>query len=96
VRASFLARDRTYGVRRVWYDLLAEGVSCGMHRVEAIDAATSSRGAAATTSPSFLWGERQASGVASTCSTAPSKRQLPTANGSLTSLTSGRQKAGFI
>ena len=25
VRASFLASDRTYGARRVWRDLLAEG-----------------------------------------------------------------------
>jgi putative transposase len=32
VRASFLASDRTYGARRVWRDLLAEGVSCGLHR----------------------------------------------------------------
>src|SRR6195952_2504822 len=34
VRASFLASDRTYGARRVWYDLLAEGVACGLHRIE--------------------------------------------------------------
>ena len=34
VRASFLASDRTYGARRVWHDLLAEGVSCGLHRIE--------------------------------------------------------------
>jgi len=34
VRASFLASDRTYGARRVWRDLLAEGVSCGLHRIE--------------------------------------------------------------
>jgi putative transposase len=34
VRASFLASDRTYGARRVWHDLLAEGVSCGRHRIE--------------------------------------------------------------
>jgi putative transposase len=34
VRASFLASDRTYGARRVWHDLLAEGTSCGLHRVE--------------------------------------------------------------
>ena len=27
VRASFLASDRTYGARRVWHDILAEGVS---------------------------------------------------------------------
>src|SRR5580704_3208981 len=34
VRASFIASDRTYGARRVWHDLLAEGVSCGLRRIE--------------------------------------------------------------
>jgi putative transposase len=34
VRASFMASDRTYGARRVWHDLLAEGVSYGLHRIE--------------------------------------------------------------
>jgi putative transposase len=34
VRASFIASDRTYGARRVWHDMLAEGVSCGLHRIE--------------------------------------------------------------
>ena len=34
VRASFVASDRTYGARRVWRDVLAAGVSCGLHRVE--------------------------------------------------------------
>ena len=33
-RASFIASDRTYGARRVWHDLLAKGLSCGLHRVE--------------------------------------------------------------
>ena len=34
VRASFVASDRTYGARRVWHDVLAEGISCGLHRIE--------------------------------------------------------------
>jgi putative transposase len=34
VRASFLASDRTYGARRVWHDLIADGVACGRHRIE--------------------------------------------------------------
>jgi putative transposase len=34
VRASFLASDRTYGARRVWRDLLAEGLCGGLHRIE--------------------------------------------------------------
>ena len=34
VRASHLGSHRTYGARRVWHDLLADGMSCGLHRVE--------------------------------------------------------------
>ena len=34
VRQSFLASDRTYGARRVWRDVLVDGVSCGLHRIE--------------------------------------------------------------
>ena len=31
---SFQASDRTYGARRVWRDVLEEGLSCGLHRIE--------------------------------------------------------------
>ena len=34
VRTSFVASDRTYGAKRVWHDMLALGVSCGLHRIE--------------------------------------------------------------
>jgi putative transposase len=34
VRASFLASDRTYGARRVWHDMIADGLVCGLHRIE--------------------------------------------------------------
>jgi putative transposase len=34
VRSSFAESDRTYGARRVWHDLLAAGLVCGLHRVE--------------------------------------------------------------
>ena len=34
VKASFIASGRTYGARRVWRDLLADGVACGLHRIE--------------------------------------------------------------
>lgn len=34
IRASFLGSGRTYGARRVWRDVLAEGFSCGLHRIE--------------------------------------------------------------
>ena len=29
-----MASDRTYGARRVWHDMLAGGVACGLHRIE--------------------------------------------------------------
>lgn len=31
---SFKLSDRTYGARRIWYDVLEEGLPCGLHRVE--------------------------------------------------------------
>jgi putative transposase len=34
VRASFVRSDRTYGARRVWHDVLAEGFECGLHGIE--------------------------------------------------------------
>jgi len=34
IRTSFIDSDRTYGARRVWKDVLAEGLSCGLHRIE--------------------------------------------------------------
>ena len=34
VRTSFLMSDRTYGARRVWRDVLEDGFSCGLHRIE--------------------------------------------------------------
>ncbi len=34
VRTSFIGSDRTYGARRIWRDVLADDVSCGLHRIE--------------------------------------------------------------
>jgi putative transposase len=34
VQASFIASGRTYGARRVWHDVLADGITCGLHRIE--------------------------------------------------------------
>ncbi len=33
-RLSFLNSGRTYGARRVWRDVLADGWQCGLHRIE--------------------------------------------------------------
>jgi putative transposase len=65
VRASFLASDRTYGARRVWHDLLAEGASCGLHRIERLMRlqALKARPRRRRLPPDL--GERQAAAVAS-------------------------------
>lgn len=34
IRQSFLDSERTYDARRVWHDLLAAGIGCGLHAVE--------------------------------------------------------------
>ena len=34
VHRNFLSSDRTYGARRVWHDVLAQGHRCGLHRIE--------------------------------------------------------------
>ncbi|WP_420006289.1 IS3 family transposase [Arenibacterium sp. LLYu02] len=34
IETSFKASDRTYGARRVWRDVLEEGLACGLHRIE--------------------------------------------------------------
>jgi putative transposase len=56
VKASFVASDRTYGARRVWRDLLAEGVNCGLHRIERLMGLQALRGTATPTA--FAEGRR--------------------------------------
>ena len=34
IRASHIGSYRTYGARRVWHDILAEGYQCGLHKIE--------------------------------------------------------------
>ena len=34
IRASHISSYRTYGARRVWHDILAEGYQCGLHKIE--------------------------------------------------------------
>lgn len=43
IRRSFLGSDRTYGARRVWHDILAEGFNCGLHRIERLMRANAMR-----------------------------------------------------
>ena len=34
IKSSFRDSDQTYGARRVWHDLLAAGMECGLHAIE--------------------------------------------------------------
>ena len=97
VRASFLASDRTYGARRVWRDVLADGVACGLHRIERLMRAAGPAGAA--TAPASAEGRRRSPGRG--CAAEPSRppvcsRARRTRSGSPTSPTSGRPKAGSM
>ncbi len=64
MRRSFLASDRTYGARRVWRDVLEEGFSCGLHRIERLmrDQALRARPRRRGLPPDT--GERQAAAIA--------------------------------
>ncbi len=64
VRTSFVASDRTYGARRVWRDVLADGVSCGLHRVERLMRSQALRARPRRRGLPKDGGERQASVVA--------------------------------
>ena len=96
VRTSFLGSDRTYGARRVWHDLLAEGMCCGLHRIERLmrQQGLKARPRRRRLPPDL--GERQASAVAPNVLDRSFDAPLPTANGSRTSPTSGRRKAGSM
>ena len=50
IRASFASSARTYGARRVWRDVLAEGFSCGLHKIERLMRSEALQSAAASAS----------------------------------------------
>ena len=72
VRASFIGSGRTYGAKRVWHDLLAEGVACGVYRIERImrSQGLKARRADVVCRPTWVSGRPAPS--LRTCSTAPS------------------------
>jgi putative transposase len=96
VRASFLASDRTYGARRVWHDMLAESVSCGLHRIERLMRlqALKARPRRRRLPPDL--GERQVAAVAPNVLDRSFEAPAPTANGSLTSRMCGQRRAGSM
>src|SRR5580765_2309127 len=92
VRASFLGSDRTYGARRVWKDLAAEGVFSGLHRIERLMRLQALKHGpdGVVCRPTWVIGRWAPS--LRIFSTAASKRLQPNANGSRTSPMSGPRK----
>jgi putative transposase len=64
VRRSFLASDRTYGARRVWRDVLEDGFSCGLHRIERLMRGQALRARPRRRRLPFDTGERQVASIA--------------------------------
>ena len=96
VRGSFLASDRTYGARRVWHDVLAEGILCGLHRIERLMRAQALRARPRRRRRPPDPGERPDAAVAAKVLDRAFEAPAPTANGLLTSRTFGRRKAGCM
>jgi putative transposase len=63
-RRNFLASDRTYGARRLWRDVLEEGLSCGLHRIERLMRGQALRARPRWRRLPFDTGERQVAAIA--------------------------------
>ena len=96
VKASFLASDRTYGARRVWRDLLADGVECGLHQVERLMRLQALRARPRRRRLLKDEGVRQVANVPSSLRTGSSRPIGRTRSGSPTSPTSGPPRAGSM
>lgn len=89
---SFKSSDRTYGARRVWHDVLAEGLCCGLHRIERLMRENGLRARPRRRGlPKTPASERPCRTISSI---ALSRPWLRTRSGSPTLLTSGPSKVG--
>jgi len=94
VRQSFILSDRTYGARRVWHDMLAVGLQCGLHRIERLMHEQALRARPRRRGLPQDKGSRSV--IADNCWTASFRRRRPSRSGWPTSLISGRPKAGCM
>ena len=95
IRSSFVGSARTYGARRVWRDVLAEGLSCGLHKVERLMRMNALRARPRRRRLPKDNGARSPS-VAPTFSIGNSPLSGRTRGGSQTSPISGRPRAGSM
>ena len=92
IKQSFIDSDRTYGARRVWFDVLALSFECGLHRIERLMQGWScAPGRAGVACPRT---RACAARSPTTCWIASSRPTHRTRSGWLTSPTSGRPRAG--
>ena len=96
VKASFLASDRTYGARRVWRDVLSDGVACGLHKIERLMRIQALRARPRRRGLPKDEGDRPIATVSPNFWIASSRRSGRTRSGSPTSPTSGQQRAGSM
>ena len=96
LRASFLGSDRTYGARRVWHDVLAEGLSCGLHRIERLMRKNAMKARPRGRRLPVDNGELIICTIAPMSWTGSSMPRFRTGSGLPTSLTSGQPKAGSM
>ena len=92
---SFKASDRTYGARRVWRDVLEEGLSCGLHRIERLMRQTAMKARPKRRGTPRDDGERSVLSL-TTSSTGTSTLIGQTGSGWLISPISGLPKAGSM
>jgi putative transposase len=95
IRLSFVGSARTYGARRVWRDVLAEGFSCGLHKVERLMRMKALRARPRRRGFPRDDGARSPS-VAPNLSIGNSPPSYRTRGGSRTSHISGRPRAGSM
>lgn len=94
IRQSFKISDRTYGARRVWHDVLEEGLSCGLHRIERLMRLNALRARPRRRGLPKDAGDRAV--IISTCWIVSSWQSDRTRNGWPTSPISGHQNAGCM
>ena len=96
IRTSFVDSDRTYGARRVWHDVLAAGIECGLHAIERLMRQDGLRARPRRRRLPTDQGDRPTAALSANVLDRSFEAGRPTANGWPTSPTSGRARAGCM
>ena len=96
IRSSFADSDRTYGARRVWHDVLAAGMECGLHAIERLMRRNGLRARPRRRRLPIDLGDRPTAAVSANVLDRSFEAPRPTANGWRTSPTSGPARVGCM